>query len=265
MRILITGATGMIGSYLTPYLANDHHVIATSRSAEELDAYKNQSNIETAQLDVSDMDACQRIIRDVDVVIHLAVAPLGSSWDDTLQANLIGLYNVIESARASGVKRFIFTSSIHAVDEYPPDKQVEVTDLPHPSDLYGVSKVFGETLCSYYAHQKGLESIAIRIAAFNGLTAEDGEVNVNPRGLATYFHQDDLGPMIDHCLSLEMKEPYYVLHGSSDNQFKRLSMTMTKKILEGYAPSYDAFEELDVEIEKTVDEEAIDDEVIDPD
>lgn len=258
MRILITGATGTIGSYITPYLAKNHQVIATARKTEQLEAYKDLDNVEAHHLDVSNMEQCQEVIRDADVVLHLAVAPVGSSWENTLDANLIGMYNVIESARENGIKRFIFTSSIHAVDGYPSDMQIEVDDLPRPPDLYGVSKVYGEALCSYYAHEKDMEIIAIRVGAFDGLQPNDGKVDVDPRILSIFFHPDDFGRMIDYCLTLEMDEPYYILNGVSDNSFKRLSMVQTKKILGGYEPSFDAFRATHVTIEKTLSPDEVD-------
>ena len=259
MRIHITGSTGAIGSYLTPRLAAQHDVIASARRPEALEAYRDLEQVSTPHLDVSDMEQCREVLRDVDVLIHLAVAPIHSSWEDTLEANLIGMYNVVESARANGIPRIIFTSSVHAVEGYPQDKQVEVTDLPHPPNLYGVSKVYGEALLSYYAHQHGVEAIVIRVAAFNGFAAEDGQVEVDPRLLAFYLHPDDLGSMIDHCLDLEMEEPYLLLHGISDNQFKRLSTYETVRRLPGYQPQYDAFEALGIELEKWIPVEEIPD------
>ena len=57
----------------------------------------------------------------------------------------------IVAARAAGLRRVIYASSIHAVSGGPTDVQVKPEDPVNPGDLYGVSKCFGEALARYMA------------------------------------------------------------------------------------------------------------------
>ena len=265
MRILITGSTGNIGEYLAPYLASSHNIIATGTSEDKLKLHDKVANLKTKVLDITDKEQCETVIRDVDVVIHLAAdSSVDATFESTVELNIEGLHNVLDSAQKNGVKRFIFASSIHSVDGYPPDKQIETYEIYRPDNIYGASKVYGEALCSYYAYYKDIEAIAIRIAAFNGLKADDDVVDVSPRNLSAFLHEDDFGAQIDKCLTIEMKEPYYLLNGLSDNTFKRLSMERTKVLLDGFEPKEDAFEETFIELEKSLDEEEVDEDISNP-
>ena len=58
----------------------------------------------------------------IDCVVHLAGIPTEAPWDDILQLNIGGRYNVFEAARRQGVKKVIFASSNHAVGFHRRDK-----------------------------------------------------------------------------------------------------------------------------------------------
>lgn len=265
MRILITGSTGNIGEYLAPYLAKNHDVIATVTAEDKLELHGEIANLKTKVLDITDREQCDEVVQGVDAVIHLAAdSSVDATFESTVELNIKGLYNVLDAAQVNGVNRFIFASSIHSVDGYPEDKQIETYELYRPDNIYGASKVYGEALCSYYAYFKDIETIAIRIAAFNGLRARDNVVGVDPRALASFLHEDDFGAMIDKCLSVEMKEPYYLLNGLSDNTFKRLSMERTKVLLDGFEPKEDAFVETGIELSKELDEDEVPEDISNP-
>ncbi len=102
----------------------------------------------------------------VDTVVHLAgAASPESTWDDVLGANVVGTRNVLEAARDAGVRRVVYASSNHVLGMYDRDEQWPVgpTDLPRPDSLYGVTKVFGETLGRYYHDAHGLSVLCLRI------------------------------------------------------------------------------------------------------
>ena len=265
MRLLITGSTGSIGRFLTPYLAQKHEVIATVSSEKKLGSHEPQDGLSEQVLDITDRDQCFEVIRDVVAVIHLAAnSSVHASFESTVELNIEGLYNVLHASSENGVKRFIFASSIHSVDGYPKDKQLEVYEMFRPDNLYGASKVYGEALCSYYAYFKGIETIAVRIAAFNGLKAQDNMVDVDPRDLSAFFHQEDFGRLIDSALTVTMREPFYLVNGISDNKFKRLSTERTKVLLDGYEPVEDAFAETGIVLTKTLHEDDVDADISNP-
>lgn len=247
MKILITGSEGAVGRCITPYLAKEHSVIATVYKEEFLNKYNNE-NIKELILDIESLENCINTIKDVDAVIHLAGIPYpDSSFDDVLNKNMIATYNVLEACHINKIKRVIYPSSAYAVEGYPIDKQVETTDNVRPKNFYGVSKCFGEAICSYYGYELGLEIIALRIAAFNKVEIANKKLSV--RDLSAYLSKRDLCHLIDRCLVSKMDKPFYILNAISDNTYKRLSLENTKSII-GYKPVDNAFVECDIDLKQ---------------
>lgn len=166
-RVLITGATGSVGLILVDALRSDYELIQHGRTPRTPEQEKV-----LRPADLTDYDQVLSLMDGVDTVIHLAGASTPeSTWDAVLDANIIGLRNVLEAAKDSGVRRVVFASSNHAMGYYDKDGQwpVGAKDLPRGDSLYGVSKAFGETLGRYYHDAFGLDFIALRI----GWVSED--------------------------------------------------------------------------------------------
>ncbi len=110
MRILITGATGYVGSTLIDDLRGTHEIIATARDISRIP----QEGIEKATLDIASPEQVQAVIRATkpDVVIHAAALPKRSTVDEEafIRTNVEGARNVAEAVRATGA-RFIMISS----------------------------------------------------------------------------------------------------------------------------------------------------------
>lgn len=152
-----------------------------------------------------------------------------------------GTFNMMSAAHEQGCRRFIYASSIHAVKGYPKDEQVKTTSPVRPLDYYGVSKVFGEALGSYYAYQTGMEVIAIRIGGFTSLDhlKEEGKEPESYQR-SSYISKRDMVQLMHRCVDAELSRPFEIVHGVSDNQFKYLDLSDTKDKL-GYAPEDDGF------------------------
>src|SRR5437868_14720247 len=101
-RILITGAAGNIGTALRKGLRGSYPLIrlldiaplGTAEHGEEL-----------CPADVCDAAALDKAMAGIDCVVHLAGVPKEGPWEDVLQLNIAGCYNVFEAARRAGVKR----------------------------------------------------------------------------------------------------------------------------------------------------------------
>ncbi len=108
-----------------------------------------------------------------------------------------------------------------------------------PKNLYGVSKVFGESLGAYYAYQQNMEVIAIRIGAFQ---YQQDYSQLSSRDLSAWSEPVDLCSLLINSIETDLNdEPFVIAHGISNNRFKRLDIIETKKSL-GYQPESDAFE-----------------------
>src|SRR5579872_1112929 len=111
-RILITGAAGQIGSALRAGLRGSYPLL---RLADIASLGTIEAGEEHCKADIRDIVSVEKIMTDIDCVVHLAGVPEEASWDKVLPLNIEGCYNVFEAARRQGVKRVIFASSNHAV------------------------------------------------------------------------------------------------------------------------------------------------------
>jgi NAD(P)-dependent dehydrogenase (short-subunit alcohol dehydrogenase family) len=240
-KILVTGAAGNIGSYFAEHSRGRYDLRLMVRGDEErakLDALRGWGELVTA--DLSDLPRLKELCGGIDTVLHLAAsASPESTWDELLPANIIGTYHVMVAAKHAGCRRVIFASSIHAVSGYPADVQVKTSEPVNPGDLYGVSKCFGEALGRYMAEQEGLSVIALRIGAFQPIeSARDPKVGIEM--LDMFVSQRDLNQLIQRCIDVENLR-FAILHGLSDNRFKRLDISDTRELV-GYEPQDDTTE-----------------------
>ena len=238
-RVLVTGAAGRIGSYFAEHARAKYDLRLMVRGDEKRVEIIRPFG-EVVKADLADLDRLKEICAGVDTIVHLAGNPAPTAlWKDLLQANIIGTYNIFAAAKSQGVRRVIYASSIHAVSGYPSDVQVKTGEPVNPGDLYGVSKCFGEALCRYMAEQEGVSAIALRIGAFQPLEAARDEKALGM--LDSFVSHRDLDQLIHRCIDVENLQ-FAVLHGLSDNRFKRLDISDARELV-GYAPQDDASEE----------------------
>lgn len=179
--VLITGATGDVGTHLRRELAARYRLRLSDK--RNLRATKGETFI---RADVSKMADALKITKGVDAIVHLGGYSVEGPWEAILQANIVGCYNVFEAARRNGVKRIVFPTSNHAVGFYRRDETIDHRVYPKPDSRYGVSKVFGEALGSLYADKYGMEMFMIRIGNVNPKPIDKRRLSiwVSPRDLA---------------------------------------------------------------------------------
>jgi UDP-glucose 4-epimerase len=173
---LITGGTGFLGSYFTRYAVRDQGL----DRVVVLDRYVDRGRIEDVldqviliEGDVTDADTVKSAIEEhqIDRVAHFAFmlgSPAPGHMVAYVRVQSLGTAIVFESARAAGVDRVLFCSSVAA---YGRQEQTPLTeDLPvNPVEPYGSSKVWGETLGRYYTDELGLEVVSLRFGSTYGL------------------------------------------------------------------------------------------------
>ncbi|RJQ49230.1 MAG: NAD-dependent epimerase/dehydratase family protein [Desulfobacteraceae bacterium] len=179
-RWLITGGCGFIGARLVRRLIDEgvggirilDNLSVGSRKDLERSLAPNAGTSEISVIvgDVRNYEACLGCCRDIDVVVHLAgntgVAPSVLNPREDMEANVLGTFNMLESARTTGVKRFIFASSGAPIGECTPPIHEEMA--PHPVSPYGAGKLAGEGYCSAYFRTFGLETVALRFGNVYG-------------------------------------------------------------------------------------------------
>jgi NAD(P)-dependent dehydrogenase (short-subunit alcohol dehydrogenase family) len=237
-RVLVTGASGNIGSYFAEHSCQQYDLRLMVKEMDEK-AEKLHDYGEVVTGDLADLEGMKELCGGIDTVVHLAANPSPSAvWSSIVEDNITGTYHTYVAAKAAGCRRVIYASSIHAVSGYPPDVQVKTSEPVNPGDLYGVSKCFGEAMGRYMAEQEGLSVIALRIGAFQ---PDSTVLKPDLKILDAWVSQRDLNQLIQKCIDAENIK-FAVFHGLSDNRFKRLDISDARELV-GYAPQDDFTEE----------------------
>ena len=190
------------------------------------------------QADLTTQSSLAELCSGVDAIVHLAGVPDPTAeFVEVLPANILSTTYLLEAAKQAGVKRFVFASSAQTVEGYPVDRQITSTTTVAPANLYGVSKCYGEALCSFYATRHNMTCISLRIGAFE---PKDGPPLETKRDLSAWLSHEDAVHLIDRAINADIQGSF-IAHGISNNRFKRLDLTETRKFL-GYDPKDDAFE-----------------------
>ncbi len=169
MKILITGAGGQIGHDLIGALLTAGHDVTSTDLAPRPPSHAHAGGA-WHRLDVTDAVAVRDVFYEVkpELVFHLAAILSARGEQDPRLAydvNQTGTWNVLEACRKGKVQRLMFTSSIAVFGPLPsgplPDPTPDDVAL-HPTTMYGVTKVSGELLCSYYRSRFAVDCRGVR-------------------------------------------------------------------------------------------------------
>jgi nucleoside-diphosphate-sugar epimerase len=166
-KILVTGATGQIGSELIPALrqryGGENVIAAAHKRPPSKDITESGP---CCYFDVRNADVVQNTVGEnqVDTVFHLASilsAKAESNPQLAWDINMNGLLNVLEAARMNNCSVF-FPSSIGAFGPQTPAENTPQDTIQRPNTMYGATKVSGELLCDYYHHRFGVDTRGLR-------------------------------------------------------------------------------------------------------
>jgi len=168
MKVAVTGGAGFIGSHLVEtLLAKNYEVVVIDNfSTGSLDNIKDISHA----IDIINHDICIPLpvgaFKDCSIVFHLAalsdIVPSIERPTDYLNTNVMGTVNVLEAARLSGVKRFVYaaSSSCYGVAKnFPTNEKDEIL----PSYPYALSKYLGEQIFFHWLSIYGLKGLSLRL------------------------------------------------------------------------------------------------------
>lgn len=170
MKVLVTGATGHVGATLTRLLLRQGHEVRALVRGDTLAL--ERLPVERIAGDILDAEAVRRAAEGVEVVFHLAafISIVPSDGPAMMRINVEGPRNVIAACRASGVRRLVHTSSIHALLD---PRDGTITDETRPPNLdpgapaYDRSKAMGEALVRE-AVAGGLDAVIVNPTAILG-------------------------------------------------------------------------------------------------
>lgn len=167
-KLLVTGATGQIGSELTVALRKKYggdNVVAVGHKRKPSDELVGSGPFEF--VDVGEKKSLEKVVNKygVDTVYHLA-AVLSATGEQNPQVawnlNMGSLYNVLEIAREHGLTRVFWPSSIAVFGPTAPRTDTPQETVMIPGTMYGVTKVAGELLCNYYFVKYGVDVRGVR-------------------------------------------------------------------------------------------------------
>ena len=206
-RILISGATGMIGSTLIDVLmkrnlenGSDIGVTALGRNEEKAKGrfaeYWEDTHFSFAACDINDSQSLEAAVRDkADYIFHAAsnTHPLAYSNDPigTVVTNIIGLNNLLDYAADHECIRFLFASSNEIYGENRGDtelfdeKYCGYIDCNTMRAGYPESKRAGEALCQAYIRQKGLDVVIPRFTRSFGPAL----LKTDTKALSQFLHK----------------------------------------------------------------------------
>ena len=162
------GSEGFVGKNLVKGLSEKHDIY----TSDQLDStHQNYS-----KCDITNYDSVEKVVRNIDAVIHLTAHSLVSSLDGSItnaRVNIIGLLNLLESCRKNSVPKVIFTSASSLVGE-PKSFHVNEDHTPKPKTAYGITKLTSEHYLRLYNELYDIDYTVFRFFNIYGPFQKNG-------------------------------------------------------------------------------------------
>lgn len=173
MNALVTGGTGFVGrAVVCTLLENGDKVRILTRNRKKVDS-SVKGKVEVCEGDICDAVRLKRLrskLKDIDVVLHLAASlDYFGKKEELSEVNVKGTENLLKLAVENRVRKFIFTSSIEAMDlvrkeNIPADETLNCK----PVSPYGESKLKAEKHVRRFAKEEGLNTTILRLGNVYG-------------------------------------------------------------------------------------------------
>ncbi|NKB68964.1 MAG: NAD-dependent epimerase/dehydratase family protein [Candidatus Latescibacteria bacterium] len=241
----ITGAAGRIGSMLVDGLSDQYELTLFDVDNEVKQKYGDDHH--TVVADLSDAEAIVGLFDGIDVVLHLAASARDTSpWESVLPHNIVATYNVFEEARRAGVGKLVFASSNHTQNGIAmADTSTSLTpfyekrrgyirldDPPTPTSIYGVSKIFGESLGWLYHKRHGIRFVGLRIGATGPSDNIGGSLGTDRESYirAMFLSRRDCIEVFKRAIEVDTE--FLVAYAISDNDGRIFDMKESMEKLE---------------------------------
>jgi len=175
MNILVTGATGFIGSHLCKELIQRGYTVFGLVKPSKISDVKLSFDEKKFRLqagDIRDVNFLYHILKDnnIKAIFHFAAQlPLGGGLNDCFlysDTNARGTLNLLNAAYLIGVDKFIYASTMSVYSEPPKYLPVDEEHPVQPSTLYSVSKLEGELYCKVFS--KAMNIVVLRYGGAYG-------------------------------------------------------------------------------------------------
>ena len=204
MKLLVTGGLGFIGSHLSDQLIKENHeVTLIVRNLDKVENITNNSSkITVVQIDVTDINSLEQIIKEKkpDAIFHLAgTTSHKKSFENPIydiDVNIKSTMCILESIRNHvPTCKFILGSTFIVIGK-PVRLPVNEESECNPTTIYGANRLTSEHLCKIYHNVYGLDTLSFRIT--NSFGPREQYETPTKNALNYLIHQAFLGEMLQY-------------------------------------------------------------------
>jgi uronate dehydrogenase len=225
-KVALSGASGNMGRILRTELQKRGVDLRSAGGRTPL--HPLHAGEDVMHGDLRNPAVVDQLLREVDVLIHLAGTSVERPLPEIIENNLVGLHQIYEGARRNKVRRVVFASSNHAFGMHSVKDKLKLDAPFRPDSFYGLSKVWGEAMARMYWDKHGIEGISVRIgSAFDKPPADF-------RQLSTWFGTEDVVQLMMRCIEVP-DIGYMAVWGVSNNTRSYWDNTGAEKL--GFKPT----------------------------
>lgn len=243
-KVLVSGAEGKVAKAVLPSLKDRFDLHLTDKISP------SSNNKQYHQADLTHFEEVVPIMREMDAVLHLAIASVTEFNDSvspngletfaeaTINVNVRGTYHMFEAARRAGIKKFVYMSSLTTLmggwksDEH--EHRYDRNTPPNPHDHYACTKLYGEHVAQLYSRMYNMSVIGLRIGQPYPIDERfDNAWKTNSRARGNFVAIEDIARAIACALATNIRFGIYNIVSSSDRQ--RVDLSDAREI--GYTPS----------------------------
>lgn len=250
MKIFITGATGLVGSFVCrQLLKNGHQIRAVKRQSSKMTLLEDiEANIEWVVGDMNDTEFLEEALKGIEAVIHAAaIISFDKRWQDKMyHTNVLGTADLVNACLKTGVKKFLHISSVAAIGRKAGQKFLSEKDRWEGGEfdsIYAHSK-YHQELEIWRGAQEGLEVKIVNpsIILGPGLWGQGGSTSVfkyaydekafHPEGTVNYVDVRDVSEIIVKLLESDIKDERFILNAgtlSYKDFFGKIATSFGKK------------------------------------
>ncbi len=168
--VLVTGATGFIGSHLVrQLLRKGEKVVASNVSGSSRNLEDVRDQVKIVRADIGSFPDVLRLVEEhkPSAIYHIGamLAPACDNYPAAgIQANAMGTFYILEAARLFGVRQVIFASSMSVFSgSFSTEEVIHDFSVTRPDFIYGAAKLFSENIGLFYKRKYGFDFRGIRL------------------------------------------------------------------------------------------------------
>lgn len=231
IAVLVTGSAGRVGGAAAQALAaRGHHV-------RGFDVGPSPSVSDAVIGSISDISRLRLAMDGIRAVVHCAATPDEDDFTEKLLPNnIVGVYNVLESARQAGVSRVVLASTGQVVMGHEGPWPI-TPEMPFsPRNWYGSAKVLAEVAGQVYAHVHGMSIIVARLGWCPRDKRHADLLAVDVVGKDVYLSAADAGRFFVCAIEASPQIKYCVVFATSKPLQKTIYDLTAARVQLGYSP-----------------------------